>query len=118
MTRQHRSPQLHLSPRRSKRPNNVRPNPRLLKRRSFWQLQGFADKELRRVESGGDIWYLAEEVRDLISPKNIRRQLNNLPEAWKRVVNVNESWIAKSYTTGNPNWVVINTKAVLKIAVR
>jgi hypothetical protein len=78
----------------------------------------FAGKELQRLEIDGDIWYFAEELRDLLGAKNIKKQIANLPDAWKRVIDARNSSVAKSYLKGNPRRTIINTKAVIKTALR
>jgi hypothetical protein len=71
----------------------------------------FAGKELQRLEIDGDIWYFADEVRDLLGIKNIRQVVNKLKPEWRSVCKTYENRPGRGKT-------IINTKAVIKVALR
>jgi hypothetical protein len=71
----------------------------------------FDGKELQRLEIDGDIWYFADEVRDLLGITNLRQILAKVKPEWRSVYKVYEN------RPGRPK-TLINTKAVIKIALR
>lgn len=78
----------------------------------------FEGKELKALAADGDVWYFVDELQNMLEAKNIRGEVNKLPERWKRVVDVREITVGKPYTTGNPRRTLVNTKGAIKIALR